>query len=328
MATAAFTPYPFLRGGARQTVAGACLRAPAAPRSEPVEIPLEAGERILALRTPAARCPRGRLLILHGLGGSADSSPCLQALAAAHARGWEVVRVNARGAGAGRPLSRRLAHAGRWDDVAAVLRARPWSADAGGPVAALGVSLGGAILLAHLGAAGDASGLDAAVAVSPPTDLAWSLAELERPRRLAYHLYYVARLRRNLAERVRLHPGLGPPPGLAHRTVRRIDTDYVAPDAGFETAEAYYAGCSARRLMAGIRTPTLVLTADDDPFVPVAMLRRDCALSDRVRLHRTTTGGHVGWVRRGRGFAPRPWLPDAVVGALEGLLGNGPGLLP
>ena len=328
MAITGFTPHPLLRGGARQTLIGACLGAPPSGPFEPVEIELEAGERILALRTLAAGRTRGRLLILHGLGGSAESGPCLQSLAVAHERGWEVVRVNARGAGEGRPLSRRLAHAGRWDDIAAVLAARPWSPAADGPVAALGFSLGGAVLLAHLGATGADCGLDAAIAVSPPTDLAWCLGELERPRHLAYHLYYVARLRRNLAERARRHPDLGPPPRLAHRSVRRIDTDFVAADAGFDSAEAYYAGCSARRLMGGIRAPTLVIAADDDPFVPAAMLRRDCALSDRVRLHRTAMGGHVGWVDRGPRLAPRPWLPAAAMGALEGLLGMGHGLLP
>ena len=176
----------------------------------------------------------------------------------ASARGWETVRVNARGAGEGVHLSRHLPHAGRWLDVATVLAAHPWSpGTAGTPVIAAGMSLGGAILLSHLGETGACSGLDGAVAVNPPTDLAWSLRELERPANLVYHTYYAAALRRIMRLRTRLYPErYARPRLLRHTSVRALDEDYVARDAGHRSAEAYYAACSARTRLHGIRTPT------------------------------------------------------------------------
>ncbi|MFQ5718856.1 MAG: YheT family hydrolase [Acidobacteriota bacterium] len=302
----AFRPPPWLRGCHRQTVGGAFLAPPALPTARPAErltVDLEDGEKLLLVRNRPAGRPRGRLLLLHGLGGCAESRHLRHLTEAAVPRGWETVRVNGRGAGEGMPLSPHIPHAGCWADVAAVIAASPFSdAAAGSPLIGVGVSLGGSILLSHLGRTGDASGLDGAMALNPPTDLAWSLAELERPANSLYHLYYTTLLRRDMRRRARLYPDRYRPPAWArHRSVRAIDEAYVAADAGFTSAAAYYAGCSASDHMAGIKTPTWVLTARDDPFVPLAMLRRDLAGAPGVRLTVQPAGGHLGYLERRNG---------------------------
>ena len=325
-----FRPPPWLRGPHLQTLGSRFLARPPLPAegsTERLEVEVEPGERLFLFRDRPAARPRGRLLLLHGLGGDADSRHLLHLVSEATSRGWETVRLNARGAGEGIRLSRRIPHAGRWEDVAAALAAEPWSAAAAGtPRVAVGVSLGGSILLNHLGRTGLESGLRGAVVLNPPTDLDWSLRELERPANAVYHLYYTSTLLRSMRRRARLYPGLYAMPRAGrHRSVRALDEAYVARDAGYDSAAAYYAGCSARSCVAGIRIPTWVLSARDDPFVPAAMLQRDLNGVPAVRLWLQPTGGHVGYVER-RGGRLAFWASRVALAAAGRLGGLDPAL--
>ena len=52
-------------------------------------------------------------------------------------------------------------------------------------------------------------------------------------------------------------------------TVRQFDETYTAPHHGFLDATDYYHRASAMRVVAALTVPTLIVTAADDPFVPV-----------------------------------------------------------
>ena len=52
------------------------------------------------------------------------------------------------------------------------------------------------------------------------------------------------------------------------RTVRAFDDEYTAPHFGFKDAEDYYHRASAMRVIDRVRVPALIITAEDDPFVP------------------------------------------------------------
>ncbi|MFQ5766497.1 MAG: YheT family hydrolase [Acidobacteriota bacterium] len=320
-----FRPPFLLRGPTFQTLAGGLLPVLTRGRTVPVErlmVEVEPGERILLLRSKASGTPVGRLLLLHGLGGCADSRWLRRMLEMAYAGGWEVVRMNARGAGEGIHLSTHLPHAGCTMDLAGVLASSPWSpAAASSPLVAVGFSLGGAVLLRYMGEAGMRTGLDGAVAINPPTDLALCLQQLERPSRRPYQLYFVAALRRDQKLRARLYPELHRPPLFRrHRSVRALDEAFVAPDAGYTSADTYYAGCSAASVLAGIRTPTLILSSGDDPFVPAAMLRRDVLPPGAAELVLVPRGGHLGYLHRVEGrwcF----WATAAALAAARKLAG-------
>ena len=324
----AFATPPLLGGTAAQTIGGALLPGPSLtslPRGERFTVEVEDGERVLLERTPATAPPRGRLVLFHGLGGCSDSRYLRRMLMAAHERNWEVLRVNARGAGRSAHLARRLPHAGRWPDVAAVLSRNIWTAAARGtPMAAVGFSLGGSILLRYLGETGKDTPLDAAVAVNPPTDLTWSIVELERPTNRLYQAYYVRGLTNGLRRRAHLYPDLyRRPDPRRHRTVRAIDEDYIARDAGYATAYDYWYGTSALRALDGVRIPTQVLSSQDDPFVPAEMLRRDVEGKPSLELVLVPRGGHMGYLewRQGRlGF----WAAGATLDTLERYLGRRP----
>lgn len=94
---------------------------------------------------------------------------------------------------------------------------------------------------------------------------------------------------------------------LAAETMREFDEACTAPLHGFADADDYYARCSSRRFLAGVRTPTLLLRAEDDPIIPAADIPYDLiALNPALTSGITARGGHVGWVE-GRPFAHRRW---------------------
>ena len=89
------------------------------------------------------------------------------------------------------------------------------------------------------------------------------------------------------------------------RTVREFDEAYTAPYFGFADAEDYYHRASAMRVVDRIRVPALIITAEDDPFVPPQPFRDPkVAGNPHITLLACEHGGHCGFVgpsrRRGR----------------------------
>jgi len=83
-----------------------------------------------------------------------------------------------------------------------------------------------------------------------------------------------------------------------------FDELFTAPIHGFQGAEDYYKKCSSKFFLNTIQTPTLVVNADNDPFLPEECL--DPGLFERatqVTFERPRHGGHCGFVSYGH----RPW---------------------
>ena len=139
---------------------------------------------------------------------------------------------------------------------------------------AVGYSLGGAMLLKYLGEEGAASPLAAAATVSAPIDLAVTCRYMMRLRNRLYHHYILGLMKVeatgegavvSTAERAAI---------MGARTVWDYDDVFIAPRYGFASAEDYYERCRPTRFMGGIRVPTLILGAMDDPWIPGALYQR------------------------------------------------------
>jgi hypothetical protein len=234
------------------------------------------------------------------------------------ARGWAVARVNLRNCGGTELLASTLYNAGQSDDadaVLAALEAHGWPR----PYALMGFSLGGNIAVRYAGLTGAACRADAVVGVNPPIDLTACIDALERPGNRLYHAYFTRELCRHVA-RIRRRRAVAGPAATVRAVggVRGFDELFTAPDAGYVDAAAYYTAASAGPVLSGARRPTLILSAENDPFVPMAAFDPFRRASGHVRFVHPRVGGHCGYWAASR---PRFWAARVALAYFEGALG-------
>ena len=257
---------------------------------------------------------RPLVVLVHGLTGAEDSLYLLSQSRLLLDRGSNVLRLNLRGAGPSRATCAGQYYAGRSQDFRAVLPLLPPDQTRHG-IAAVGYSLGGAMLLKYLGEEGAAAPLVAAASVSAPIDLSATCRSMLRGRNLVYHRHLLGQMKEEAtgvgavlsdAERVAV---------LGSRTIWEYDDVFIAPRHGFAGAEDYYERCKPVRFMPGIRVPTLVIAARDDPWIPGALYDNyDWAGNAALTPLLTASGGHVGFHdRAGR----QPWSDRAVAHFLD-----------
>jgi len=319
-----FRPHPLLRGGHAQTLAGVFLPSDerlAGTRTHVVH--LADGDAVVVHDdVPAGWAPGDpAALLVHGLTGDHQSGYMVRIAARLVARGVRTFRKDARGWGAGERLARRPANAGRSDDVRVVLHTIATLCP-GSDLAVAGFSLGANMVLKMLGEAPDAlpRALRRAVAVNAPIDLHASLCAMETGANRIYDAYFTRMLLRHVAHLRRSVPDLDwPDPEFAPRSLRAFDDTYTAPLSGYRGAADYYAQASSKPFLAGIRTPTVLLTAEDDPIVPPAMLPPRPP-SPAITLHRAPGGGHLGYIAADRGGdSGRRWMDARVAHWLAGV---------
>ena len=247
-----------------------------------------------------------RLLMLHGLEGTPRSHYVGGMFAEARRRGWAADLMVFRGCGPELNLARRFYHSGETTDlefvVGRLLDRHPDGRHPGGPLLLAGVSLGGNVLLKWLGerSGGVPERVAGAAAVSVPYDLARGSRHLQRGFARVYERHFLRSLRRKAERKMERFPDLVTRERLAGaRTLWDFDDCVTAPVHGFAGAEDYYARSSSLGYLAGVRVPTLLLSAVDDPFLPPEVLDevREVARGNPcLEPEFVDVGGHVGFV--------------------------------
>ena len=100
------------------------------------------------------------------------------------------------------------------------------------------------------------------------------------------------------------------------RTFRQYDAAVTAPLNGFAGVDDYYGRCSSRQFLRTIETPTLILHAQDDPFMYPSTVPSADELGPGVVLELAQRGGHVGFVAGRRPWRPDYWLERRITGFL------------
>lgn len=322
-----FEPHPLLRNGHAQTVAGrygpgSRVAFPSTER----EIPTGDDDLLVVLDSvPEGWAPgRPASVLVHGLSGTADAPYVVRVAALLLEKGFRVVRMNLRGAGAGFGRAKGVYHAGRSEDLRRVLE---WVASVSpqSPIGLVGFSLGGnlALKLAAEVVARPIDGFDCVVAANPPIDLAASCRHIQRPSSRIYDRNFVKRL---VADVHRLHerfPELGPLAIPKPLSLFDFDEHYTAPRNGFQGAWDYYEKSSASPLIAQIKVPGLVIHSTDDPFIP-AQSFQDAKFPANLELELTTGGGHLGYLSRTRWNGSRRWLDHRITAWLGSQCGRDP----
>ena len=259
---------------------------------------------------PGAPSDAPRLVLLHGLEGGMHSHYVTNFFREAAARGWGADLLLFRGCNGEPNRARRFYHSGETTDVAFAIE-RIIAEDPTRSITMAGVSLGGNVLLKYLGERGDAvpAQVRGAAAMSVPFDLARGCRHISRGFSKVYERHFLKTLRAKARAKMARYPDLIPDPAALERarTLWEFDDIVTAPVHGFDSAEDYYHKSSSIRFLQGIRVPTLLLSAEDDPFLPPEVLsevREIARTVPALEVEFVKRGGHVGFVS---GW--RPWKP-------------------
>ena len=261
------------------------------------------------------------LLLLHGLEGSSLAHYICGISDKAWAAGWNVVRLNQRNCGNTEHLSRGLYHSGLTHDPLFVMR-ELIDTDRIRTIAVAGYSLGGNLTLKLAGELGDAapSELAAVCAVSPTMDLASCVEALERRANIAYEFNFVRNLKARMRRKAAAFPGdFALEPLRRVWTVRQFDEAYTAPHHGFNGATDYYHRASALRVINRIRVPALILTSEDDPFVPTGAFSDPAVTGNpNITVVMTPHGGHCAFVEPPQPGYDGYWAEREIVRFVNG----------
>ena len=308
--TGGFQPAWWCRGPHGQTLwARVIRRAPHVPLTrERLELP--DGDYIDIDWTKNEQGPI--VIILHGLEGSSASPYARGMLNAVMRRGWRGVVMHFRGCNGEPNRLARSYHSGDTGDFAylidAVKKREPFT-----PLAAIGFSLGGNVLLKWLGTTDTRAPLRAAVAISVPYQLSVAADRLQQGFSRLYQWHLMRSLRNTVsAKRRRMVLPIAIRDFSALRTLRDFDDNVTAPLHGFNNADHYYAVSSSRQYLGKIAVPTLLLHSRDDPFMTESAIPRADDLSDAVTLELSAHGGHVGFVAGRWPWKPRYWLEERI----------------
>ncbi len=304
-----FSPRGLFRNGHVQSmlssssfrrVAQRDMRRMLARNVEPVMLQLAGGVRMTGLFTPQHQRvkARGLAVLFHGWEGSTDSSYVVQIGQRLLADGWDIFRLNFRDHGDTHHLNTELFHSCMIDEVlaATVEIERGWH-QPGTPLVLAGFSLGGNFALRVALAAPDAGlGLDHVVSVCPVIDPGAGLFSLEHAP-WVYHWYFMRKWCGSLKRKQKLFPDeVFFKPRELHQGLRELTRTLIERRTDFGTLDNYLDGYSvAGDRMAAMQVPTTILTARNDPVIPVADFEK-LVVSPAVDVDIADHGGHCGFL--------------------------------
>src|SRR5208337_100145 len=312
-----FEPHRLLWSGHLQTIAGALLkRKVQLPPQEERLFRVDAETQLKGMCSwqPGKRKDAPVIVTVHGLEGSSESNYAIGIAAKAYARGFHAVRLNQRNCGGTERLTPTLYNSGMSGDYRAVLQ--ELIAEGFEKIFFAGYSMGGNLVTKMAGEWGEAPPpqLRGVAAVCPALDLSACANALEKTENYLYQRHFVKGLMTRYLRKAEMFPqrylmnGFGP-----IRTVREFDDAITGPQFGYKDAEEYYQAAGAKRVIAQVRIPLLLITAKDDPFVPYeSFLRAKVAENPSVQFVAPENGGHCGFISKWPG-RERHWAEQRIV---------------
>lgn len=260
------------------------------------------------------------VILFHGLEGSSQSHYARALMAELKKRGWSGAVAHFRGCSGEINLAPRFYHSGDAPEIDWIMRKMQQiqkQKNPHGKFFACGVSLGGNALLRWLGESQQqACIIDAACAISAPLDLAAGGASLASGFNLLYTRQFLRTLKPKCLEKLKQYPGLFDRDAMLQaNNLYEFDNAVTAPLHGYRDTNDYWHRASAKHILQDIRVATLVLNAQNDPFLPRQHLPRSA--STQVRLDYPEQGGHVGFSNAAI-HAGLEWLPNKILHFLEG----------
>jgi predicted alpha/beta-fold hydrolase len=282
---------------------------------------VEPGTQLLGLcHWQQDRMSAATAILVHGLEGCSESHYMQGIAAKAFRAGFNVVRMNQRTCGGTEHLTPTLYNSGLSGDYRAVVRELT-RVDGLDRIWLVGYSMGGNLVLKAVGELGRSEpALAGAVAVCPNIDPTPCVVALERAGNWIYHRHFLTRLKARLRRKAELLPGKWDLTGLDEiARISVFDDRYTAPDGGYQNGPDYYDRAGARHVLDSIAVPTLIITAQDDPFIPYSMFALSAIQNNpHIRLIAPRHGGHCGFFQASWNGEDPYWAENRIVDFLRG----------
>jgi uncharacterized protein len=235
------------------------------------------------------------VIISHGLEGNAQRAYIKGMAKAFYDQDFDTLAWNYRGCGEEINKQLRFYHSGATDDLGTVIDHALAKYQ---NIFLIGFSLGGNLTLKYLGEKSDTVNpkIKKAVAFSVPMDLHSSCLQISKRTNRVYSNRFLKSLKLKVREKAKLFTELKTDKLEAIKSLIEFDDNYTAPVHGFKNAIDYYTKCSSLYFLPTIKTQTLIVSAQNDPF-----LSKECFpdLSNHsfVKLESPNRGGHVGFAQ-------------------------------
>jgi predicted alpha/beta-fold hydrolase len=254
-----------------------------------------------------------RVVLLHGLEGTANSPYIKGFNLAFHKLGWNVATVEFRFCSGEINKNKRIYHMGETSDTDFVVR--KLAADhPDQPLYICGFSLGGNVLGKWLGEQGETlpPQVRGAAVISPPFDPLISAPDFHKVLGGFYAWNFLKSLKPKALAKAEQYPGSIDVEALHNcKDFYEYDTIVTAALHGFEDATDYWRKVGCHQFLHAIRVPTMLLTSADDPFNPPETIPREIAdASPWLHPQWTEQGGHVGFVMGLLPWRPRYWMEE------------------
>src|SRR3990167_27633 len=310
-----FEPAWWLTNGHAQTMYRTLTNRLQAPIDRYERLELPDGDFIdLAWAVNGLSASAPLVVLLHGLGGGVSSPYVAGLLLAFNQAGYRGVLMHLRGASDEPNRKPRAYHSGDTADFSHLLEVLD-KREPSSQKAAVGISLGGNILLKWLGQTGSQSLIQTAVAVSVP----FQLHSVAKRINQGFSRLYQASLLRGLRdvflkklEIVNTQFPLSAEAILSLKTLREFDQLLTAPLHGFPSVDEYYQQSSSKQYLGEITTPTLIIHSLDDPFMYPESVPTTKEISADVTLELSQRGGHVGFIGGKMLGQPSYWLEERI----------------
>jgi predicted alpha/beta-fold hydrolase len=252
------------------------------------------------------------VLFLHGLAGNIHSPYATGLMKAFSKKGWRPVLMHFRGCSGDANRLPRGYHSGDTEDAAFIVQyiIKKYPSV---PIAGVGISVGGNVLLKWMGETGSSNPLIAAVAVSVPFELA---AVADRFMLGASRIYQWRLLSRIKNDMFLKFKNIDCPFDI--HILNRIenfwefDDKITAPIHGFKDVHEYYRHSSSKQYLKNIAVPTLIIHSRDDPFMRPETIPTQEELAPCIQLDLTERGGHVGFIYGNVPGVARFWLEERI----------------
>ncbi len=316
-----FDPHRLFRHGHAQTIAAYAWPRRfrfASEKDEERLFDVAPGVKVLAhCRWQAEREQHPTLVVWHGIEGSTASNYMQATAEKGFGAGFNVVRVNFRNCGGTEHLTSTIYHGGLSADLGAVVK-ELLEKDHLSRMFLVGFSLGGNLVLKLAGEYGDNAPREilGICAVSPSVDLNASADLIMARANWIYHRDFMRRLKQRIRTNHKLYPELYDISELDQaQTIREFDDRFTSRAHGFADADDYYHRSSSLRVIDRIRIPTLIIHAQDDPFIPFAPLRDPVVTGNPyILLLAPEQGGHVAFISSEKKMdGDRFWAENRVV---------------